>query len=183
MTHTERFSTPESPRGGFDNPELVRYGSNDYVLEVTALGAQVDFNGSDLNDAVKGAFDLTGRGARGDDTMVALECSDSEGKRVILVGGTAYNDLVCQLDIEKGKETTFRVWRNPAFNEAVAEAPMTIGAQHNRLGNMTLTKVSASPQTGISDGREDHIAPKGKISAISFASKKFAEYTAAHNRQ
>ena len=175
---TEHTSTPEHIRSA--KPELVRYDNGECELVLDRPGIQVNFNTSlsGSRDRDSQAFDTAYNEVA---TMVGLDCRDYDGNRTIFVAGTAFDDLVCKLDIVEGK-TLYTITEDLRFNAALAERPMTIGARHGRIGDRKLTKVYALPQTGVLDGSESRHAPAGASGPLGIASRLFQEHLERKNQ-
>jgi hypothetical protein len=173
----ERIQTPESNR--MPKPDLVRYSDGEFALVLDKPGTEVNFNArasGDL-DPDNQSFDTT---AYDHATMVALACKDYDGKKAIFVAGTAFGDLVCQLDIVDGR-ASYAIFEDPNFNAALAEKPMIIGARHDRLGDRKLTKAYALPQMAIGEASGAEHAPEGVSSPLAIATRLFHERLEQHN--
>ncbi len=170
----ETQSTPEAATRF--KPELVKYDEG-FVLEVSNPGSEVSFDGH-VKTRDGEAFDVTQTVG----TVVALDTVDFDGNRSIFVAGTAFDDLVCRIDVVDG-ETRYVIQSNPDFNGMLASRPMTVGARHDRLNQRKLRKASALPQTGIVDGSESKAAPEGVSSPVMLGSRLMLDFVASEKNQ
>lgn len=141
----EHAPTPERSRN--PQPGLIQYDDGEYAFVLDTPGATIHFDAamSGELDPVRTSFDTTSYMSG---TMVALDCRDHDGNRSIFVAGDAYGSLVCKLDVKDGK-ASYVLFEDPDFNSALASAPMTIGARHDRLGGRKLAKAYAVPQMAL----------------------------------